>query len=187
MHKTIIVLASFLTLFNFTNLAQESTNSSEKYGNTLNFGLGVGGYYGYYRYVGHSMPVLHLDYEFEVANSFTLAPFVNIYSYNRRHKYDSEYYNYRQTVVPIGLKGTYYFDKLLQAGSKWDFYLAGSLGYALVFSRWDDGYLGDKNFYAYPRSIYLDIHIGAEYHVNNKIGVFLDLSSGVSTIGIAIH
>jgi len=35
--------------------------------------------------------------------------------------------------------------------------------------------------------LFLNIHIGAEYHINKKVGVFLDLSSGVSTIGLAIH
>lgn len=36
-------------------------------------------------------------------------------------------------------------------------------------------------------ALYLDGHIGAEYHISQKIGIFLDLSSGVSTFGLAIH
>ena len=34
---------------------------AEKYGNTLNLGLGVGGFTGRYGYVGHSMPVFHMN------------------------------------------------------------------------------------------------------------------------------
>ena len=178
--KTKIFTSLFLLMIIGTNLSAQEAASSEKFGNTLNMGLGLG----YYGYVGHSIPVFHLNYEFRVANSFTLAPFVSFYSYRRATKYG---YYYHETVIPIGVKGTYYFDELLQAGSKWDFYLAGSLGFAIVNSRWDDGYYGDANEYRRGSPLYLDIHAGAEYHINNRLGVFLDLSSGVSTVGLAIH
>ncbi|MES2779512.1 MAG: hypothetical protein V4651_06390 [Bacteroidota bacterium] len=171
---------------------QFSATAQEKFGKTLNLGLGIGGYSGYYGYVGRSLPVFHLDYEFDVAKSFTLAPFVNFYSYSHDYYWGNNntpyrYYTYRETVIPIGLKGTYYFDDLLKANSKWDFYLAGSLGFAIVNATWDDGYYGNRNYYRGGSSLFLDIHVGTEYHFNNRIGAFLDLSSGVSTIGLAIH
>jgi hypothetical protein len=171
---------------------QFTATAQEKYGKTLNLGLGIGGYSGYYGYVGRSLPVFHLDYEFDVAKNFTLAPFLNFYSYSHDYywgdkNHPNRYYAYRETVIPIGLKGTYYFDDLLKANSKWDFYLAGSLGFALVNSQWDDGYGGNRNYYQRGSALFLDIHIGAEYHFNSRVGAFLDLSSGVSTIGLAIH
>jgi hypothetical protein len=176
----------FLSNFCFTCYAQET------YGKTLNLGLGVGGYSGYYGHVGRSLPVFHVDYELDVAKNFTLAPFINIYSFSNSYYWGNnntpfKNYTYRQTVVPIGAKGIYYFDDLLNATSSWDFYLAGSLGFAIVSSSWDAGYNGDRNYYQSPSSLFLDIHIGAEYHFNRGVGAFLDLSSGVSTIGIAIH
>ena len=177
--KTKIFTSLFLLMILGTNLSAQETGSSEKFGNTLNLGLGLG----YYGYVGHSIPVLHLNYEFGVARNFTLAPFISFYSYRR---VKSGYY-YHETVIPVGAKGTYYFDELLKANSKWDFYATGSLGFAIVNSRWDDGYNGDYNEYRRSSPLYLDIHVGTEYHVNNRIGVFLDLSTGVSTIGLAIH
>jgi hypothetical protein len=184
--KKIIYMAIFLMLLHQKVSAQES------YGKVLNIGLGIGGYSGYYGYVGRSLPVFHIDYEFNVAKNFTLAPFVNFYSYSNSYYWGNKnnpyrYYNYRETVIPVGVKGTYYFDGLLEAGSKWDFYLAGSLGLAIVNSRWDDGYYGDKNYYHNGNPLFLDLHIGTEYHFTKKIGAFLDLSTGVSTIGIAIH
>ncbi|MFA6924812.1 MAG: hypothetical protein WC223_11240 [Bacteroidales bacterium] len=193
MKKLIIISLFFLSVLSFNISAQEAT-STEKFGNTLNLGLGIGGYSGYYGYIGHSLPVFHADYEFGVANNFTLAPFINFYSYSNRYywgnnhdNYPYKYYYYHETVIPIGAKGTYYFDKLLNANSKWDFYLAGSLGFAIVSSRWDNGYYGDRNYYHNANPLFLDIHIGTEYHLNNSLGLFLDLSSGVSTIGLAIH
>ncbi len=175
------------------SICQLTANAQEKFGKTLNLGLGIGGYAGYYGYVGRSLPVFHIDYEFDVAKNFTLAPFLNFYSYSNDYywgnkNYPYRYYSYTETVIPIGMKGTYYFDDLLQAGSNWDFYLAGSLGFAIVNRSWSDNYYGDKNYYRGPNSpLFLDLHIGTEYHFNNRIGAFLDLSNGVSTIGLAIH
>ena len=164
------------------------TTATEKYGRTLNLALGVG----YYGYLGHSIPVLHINYEFDVAKNFTLAPFISFYSYSNEYYYgDSKngyrYYAYHETAVPIGVKGSYYFDDLLKAGPKWDFYLAGSLGFAIVNSSWENGYYGDRNIYHGSSALFLDAHIGTEYHISDKIGVILDLSTGVSTIGLAIH
>ncbi|MBN1339280.1 MAG: hypothetical protein JXA03_08150, partial [Bacteroidales bacterium] len=123
--------------------------------------------------------------------SFTLAPFISFYSYRRDYYYgnphDNNRYYYHETVILGGVKGTYYFDDLLNANPKWDFYLAGSLGFAFSNSRWDDGYEGDKDYYNSARPLFLDLHIGSEYHFNDKLGAFLDLSTGVSTIGLAIH
>jgi hypothetical protein len=119
------------------------------------------------------------------------APFITFYSYRNEYYWGNKYYPYgyyyySQTVVPIGVKGTYYFDRILNAGPKWDFYLAGSLGFAIVSTTWDAGYYGDRNYYPGGSPLFFDIHAGAEYHINKKIGIFLDISSGVSTVGLAI-
>lgn len=166
--------------------------AQEKFGNTWNLGLGVGGYAGYYKYAGRSLPVFHVNYEFTVAKNFTLAPFISVYRFTDEYYWGNNnnpdrFYTYRETVIPVGVKGMYYFDDVLNATSKWDFYLGGSLGFAIVNGHWDSGYGGDKNYYHGDRSVFLDLHIGTEYHFNSRIGAFLDLSSGISTIGIAIH
>ena len=190
--STLITLLLF-TMAGYTASAQNSS-SGEHYGRTLNLGLGVGGYSGYYGYVGHSMPVFHINYEFEVAKSFTLAPFISFATYsnsyywgNPNKNYPYKNYSYHETIIPIGAKGTYYFDDLLKANSKWDFYLAGSLGFSIVNTSWDSDYYGDENYYKHGGSTFFDLHIGAEYHFNSRLGAFLDLSTGVSTIGLAIH
>lgn len=175
-----LALLSLFLLVGSSNLSAQKRIFSENYSG-LNLGLGLGGYYGYYGYYNQALPVFHINYEFDVANSFTLAPFLSFSSY----RYDRYYYN--QTIIPIGVKGTYYFDQLLNANSDWDFYLAGSLGFAIVKSSWDNGYNGDTNYYRDGSPLFLDLHIGTEYHLNNRLGIFLDLSTGVSTVGLAIH
>ncbi|MFA6261528.1 MAG: hypothetical protein WC760_08670 [Bacteroidia bacterium] len=167
-------------------------SAQEKYGNALNLGIGVGGYSGYYSYVGRSLPVITVNYEFDVAKNFTLAPFIGFSTYTNSYywgnnNYPYAYYTYRETVIPIGVKGTYYFDDLIKLNSKWDIYLGASLGFAIVNHSWDQGYYGDKNYYRRGSNLYANIHLGVEYHFNSHLGGFFDLSSGVSTIGLAIH
>lgn len=182
MKKTLLAIFAFLVVFTLQTKAQE------KYGSTLNLGIGAG-YYGYYGYVGRTLPVINVNYEFDVNKNFTLAPSISFYSYSNRYYYDrnNRFYEYRETVIPIAVKGSYYFDDLLEAGGDWDFYLAGSLGFAIVNSRWDNDYPGDRNIYREASPLFIDLHLGTEYHFNDNIGAFLDLSTGVSTIGIAIH
>ena len=56
------------------------------------------------------MPVLHSDFEFDVAKSFTLAPFLSFYSYRFDYYYSNPHgnikYYYHETVILIGAKGT---------------------------------------------------------------------------------
>lgn len=187
MKKSTITSLIFLLIVNFTISAQEA-DTPEKFGKTLNLGLGLG----YYGYVGHAMPVVHADFEIDVARNFTLAPFITYYSYQNNYywgnkNYPDRYYYYRQTVIPFGVKGSYYFDEFLKAGPKWDFYLAASLGYAIRKTTWEDGYYGETTIARGASGLYLDAHIGAEYHLGQKGGLFLDLSSGISTIGVALY
>jgi phospholipase C len=189
--KKIITLS--LLILSVANIVAQDKTGYEKYGKTLNMGIGIG----YYGNVNHSLPVATINYEFDVAKNFTLAPFAGIYSYQNYYywgnpskpKWDPSYrqYSYRETVVPIGVKGSYYFDQLLKAGSKWDFYAAGSLGFVIRNVVWEDNYSGDRNAYQSSSPIYLDVHVGTEYHINQKMGLFLDLSTGVSTFGLAVH
>ncbi|MBK7027796.1 MAG: hypothetical protein IPH45_00605 [Bacteroidales bacterium] len=156
-----------------------SAQKGEKYGKTLNLGLGIGGYSGYYGYLARTLPVFHINYEFDAARNFTLAPFITVFSYRGDY--------YRETVIPLGIKGSYYFDQVFEAGPAWDFYLAGSLGFAIRNASWDEDYHGDRDYYHRASPLFLDIHVGTEYHFNRKVEMFLDLSSGVSTIGLAIR
>jgi len=174
----IFIFILFLSALGSNVSAQRNVNNSENYGRTLNLGLGVGGYAGYYGYIAHSIPVFNINYEFDVANSFTLAPFLTFFTYHQNY--------YRETVIPLGVKGTYYFDQILGANPDWDFYLAGSLGFSIVKTTWDNGYT-QNDTYNSANPVFLDLHIGAEYHLSDKVGLFLDLSTGVSTLGLAFH
>lgn len=160
---------------------------AEKFGNTLNVGLGIG-YYGYY----YAAPALALNYEFDVFRNFTLAPFIGISTYrNYRYWGDVNYpyrdYYYRETVLPVGVKGSYYFDELLKADGKWDFYAALSLGVTFRTIHWENGYYGNRVIRNYSSPLYANLHIGTEYRFSRRAGLFLDLSTGFSTLGLSFH
>ena len=182
--KTKIFTLALLSLFLImgTNLSAQKKTYSGNYGGALNLGLGIGGYGGYYGYYTGTLPVFSINYEFDVAKNFTLAPFLTFVSYHNYYKNNG----YRESIIPIGVKGSYYFDEILNANSNWDFYLAGSLGFSIVKTSWEGSYRGDSN-YSTANPLFLDLHIGTEYHLSKKVGLFLDLSTGVSTIGLAIH
>lgn len=186
--KKIMLMSLLITTMIGTSVSAQETDYSEKYGQTLNAGLGLG----FYGYVDNLMPVLHANYELDVAQNFTLAPFITYYSYQNYHYWGNnntpyKSYYYRVTAIPIGIKATYYFDQLFHANSRWDFYAAGSLGMVIRNTNWESGYFGDKTVRNGSSGLYLDLHIGTEYHLNNALGLFLDLSSGISTFGLAVH
>jgi hypothetical protein len=188
MKKLTFTLLSVLILTG-TNIFAQQTKTVEKYGKTLNAGVGIG----YGNYNGNNTPVLHADFEFDVLKNFTLAPFITYYSYQNYYywgdnnkNYPFRNYYYRETVIPIGVKGSYYFDQFINA-PKWDFYAAGSLGFVIRKTTWDSEYYGDQTVSHTTSPLYLDIHLGTEYHITKKIGAFVDLSTGISTLGLAVH
>ena len=190
MKKIIIATA---ILFAFIQNINAQAEYPEKFGNTLNLGAGIG----YYGYVGRSLPVGFLNYEFDVFRNFTLSPFIGIYSYRDNYYWgnpnkpgnDPSYrpYSYRTTAIPVGAKASYYFDEWFHAGPRWDFYIGTSLGFVYRNVVWENGYNGDRGAYTDASPLYLTGHIGSECYLNRKLGIFLDLSSGVSTFGLAIH
>jgi len=176
MKRISIIHFCLLVLLGYQVSAQDKP-VAEKYGNTLNLGMGCG----YYGYVGYSTPIIAANYEFDLCRNFTLAPFISAYTFQSRDN------TYREVVMPVGIKGSYYFDELLHANPNWDFYAAGCIGFCYRTISWGNQYYGDRTTYQMGSPVFLALHIGAEYHVTQKAGLFLDLSTGMSTFGVALH
>ena len=188
--KAIAAILLFSLLPCAATMAQEEqhamkANATEEYGNTLNLGLGAG-YYGYLQ--SHSAPIVFANYEFDISRGFTLAPFIGFSTSNGSNVYRNGYYsNYHETVVPVGVKGTYYFDELLDLNKKWDLYAALSLGLVYDAVSWNEDFNGGSSSSSTSGHFDAELHIGGEYHFNRRLGLFADLSTGVSSIGLAIH
>jgi hypothetical protein len=183
--------------FFFLSISISNVNAQEKFGRTLNLGAG----FGYYGYMGGIGPAVNVNYEFDLVKNVTLAPSVGFYTYHNDYYFGDYYYNgnyygsnnygYRDIVIPIGAKGTYYFDDLLNLPKQFDLYAAASAGVVFRSRTWDAGYNAayyGKKYYGHTYSpIYIDAHAGGEYHLNKGIGFYVDLSTGFSTVGIALH
>lgn len=177
----------FLILTCNCSIAQE-LKKKEVYGNALNAGAGLG----YYRYVGYPVQTVHVDYELQIDADITVAPFINMYAYSGTYFWgdlnnETRIYDYSETVIPIGLKVSYYFDKLLKAGPNWDFYSSGSLGFVFRKTTWEPAYTGKNQIDPGMGPLYLDLHIGSEFHLTKVFGFQLDLSAGMTTLGLCIH
>ena len=93
------IAASVILLTAGATAANAQTTMSshdEQYGHTLNLGVGIG----YYGYLNQDVPFIFANYEFDVARSFTLAPFIGFSSYRSDRYYDGRYY-YHETIVPM--------------------------------------------------------------------------------------
>jgi hypothetical protein len=167
----------FFGIFFVNLLNAQGKGISEKYGNTFNIGVGSG--IGNYGYAFSKTPAVHMDYEFDIIRTLTLAPFVTLYHYQNNF--------YHERVIPVGLKATCYFDQIVKAHARWDFYLAGSLGFAIRETVWENGFTPDPAINYGPGALYMVISIGTEYHINKNFGAYIDLSNGISTIGLSIH
>jgi hypothetical protein len=194
--KTKIVIMLSVAIAAITPVtAQETlrTYGHEKFGNTLNLGFGAG--YGNYNSRGGSFvsPGINLNYEFDVMRNLTLAPSVSASTY-RSYRYwgdgnnPTQRYSYRQLNVPIGVKASYYFDEWLRATDRWDFYVGTTVGFVYRSAVWESGYDGDRDYYyASTSPLFVNMHIGSELHLTQRTGIFLDLSTGMSTFGFGFH
>jgi len=158
------------------------------FGNTLN----IAGQLGYSVYAGEFVPVVYADYEFEIADNFTLAPSVEYYSYQNQSYWGDatnayKNYTYRESLIPLGCKGSYYLNNLLNTGNRWDVYVAVSFEYIIRTTNWDDGNTDKPMVNNGASALAANMHIGTEYHVDKRFGMYVDLSTGVSVLGIAIH
>jgi hypothetical protein len=189
--KKLLFIAFTLLTISISNVSAQRGGGQEKFGNTLNLGAGVG----YYGYIAGIAPAVSANYEIDLVKNVTLAPFVAFWTYRSNDYYyynpadpaQSNYYSYTETVIPFGVKGSYYFDDLLNLPSKFDLYAAASAGFIIRARHWQNGYAGDKYYGRNYSPLYIDAHAGGEYHFNKKIGFYVDLSTGLSTVGIALH
>lgn len=173
-----------LALLLFPMLFVSVIKAQERFGNTLNVGAGIG-YYGY-------SPSISANYEFGLFRNFTLAPFASVVTYKNYRYWGNEFnpyknYYYRETIIPFGLKTCYYFDEWLKAGDRWDFYLGASFGIAYHNTVWEHGYEGNRVVRRFNMPFYASLHLGSECHLTETFGIYLDLSTGLSTFGLGFH
>ncbi len=187
MKFTRVIMCFILVALATSAFGRKRDRDYESYGNTVNVGLSLA----YYKFVGEAVPAVRINYEIDVAEDITVAPFVGYFGFHSFAFPDknSPLYRhyYREIVMPMGATGYYYFDGLLGDHEAWDFYAGLSLGIQYRRKTWTDGYVGASTVAKNTADFYYDGHIGVEYHLSSKIGAYLDLSKGMTMFGIGVH
>jgi hypothetical protein len=178
----------FLVLLVPLCVAAQQPSAGEVYAQSLNISAGTG----YYRYVGYNVPVVHANYELPVDELLTVAPFAAFYRYETNYYWGDEthtprYFHYSEKVLPIGIKVTGYLDELINAGKRWDFYAAGSIGLIIRKTSWVADYEGPRKINPGTGGMFLDFHVGTEFHCTRMLGIQLDCAAGETTLGLAFH
>lgn len=165
----IIILLSALVV------SQQAFAQYKKGDKLLNAGIGLGAYYGGGVPIGASL-------EFGVTDEISVGPMIDFYSWG----YNFGGYKWRYTFVPIGVRGSYHVNELLNLDNdKLDLY--GGLGLGYYISKYSDnsGYVGSYNN-AYGSRVFLNAHVGGRYYFKPNLGGFAELGYGVSTLKLGI-
>lgn len=153
-----------MTLSLFQTTSAQAVQERELHGSALNLGVGIG---------ARQVSIFHANYEFDAASNITLAPFISFYDFT----------NY----IPIGVKGSFYFDEVLNLDREWDLYAGASIAMGIVSDGWNEQYYRDLYRFRGPNAMLFDAHIGMEYQVTPRVGMFLDLSGNAQTIGLVLR
>ncbi len=168
MKKHFIVIASLLAIGQICN-AQYAFDKGDK---LLNVGIGVDSYY------GGGIPV-GASFEYGITDAISVGGNLDYFSNN--------YGSFRYSVLYLGARGSYHFNKLLNINTdKFDVYAGAGLGFR-NFS-WHNTYDGPGLSNTYTSGLYLGIFAGCKYYFNHKIGAFAELGALGSTnarIGLA--
>ncbi|MEH0154293.1 hypothetical protein V6R21_09110 [Limibacter armeniacum] len=120
--------------------------------------VGLGvGYYG-------DIP-LFADYEFGITKDVTIGPAIG--------------FGFGANWLSLGAKGRFYFDDFVNLNGKFDLYAGGTLGLIPVVNNHSDHYESG--------GLFLALNVGGRYHFTNRLGGFLDLSTGASSIGLSFR
>jgi len=112
----------------------------------LNFGFGINS--------GGDFP-MYASYDFPVNEDISIAPLVQL--------------DLGFNWLTLGVKGDYYFDRLLQLPSDWDVYGGANGGFNIFFNDHNDA-----------STLELGLQIGGRWHWNDKWALNLEFAGGSS-------
>jgi len=160
--------ATILAVFCLLSIGAFAQSPLDKGALQLNAGFGTSGW-GTPIYVG-------LDYG--IHEDITLGGEFSFRSYNQSY-YNSAYgnYEYKSTIMGIGINGNYHFNRVMDIPSEWDFYVGPSLNFYIW--NYDDNYPGTND----NSDIGLGAQIGGRYFFTDNFGLNLELGGGSATNG----
>jgi len=169
-------LLSSLFVLAFMLVSVQSFAQYKKGDKLLNAGIGLGAYY------GGGIP-LGASFEVGVTDEISVGAQADFYTWGYNF---GGGYRYRYTFLPIGVRGSYHVNELLNLGvDNLDLYGGLSLGYYISSYRDNSGYSG---FYdnAYGNRVFLGVHIGGRYYFKPNLGAFAEVGYGVAPLKIGV-
>lgn len=157
-------------------VSSQSFAQYQKGDKLLNAGIGLGAYYGGGIPIGASL-------EFGITDQISVGPQIDYYSWGYNFGLG---YRYRYTFIPIGVRGSYHLNEVLNLGNeKLDLYAGAGLGYYISSYSDNTGYTGVYDN-AYGGRVFLNIHAGGRYYFKPNLGGFAELGYGVSTLKVGV-
>lgn len=157
-YSLLTILFLSISYFGFAQDGKKSAGSGN-YAGVGHLNVGFQTYWNYSSSLG-----FQADYEFNLANDFTVGPSVSYSGWDNA--------GYKYSVWGVGARFRWYADRVLQiTHPKWDVFANGDIGF---------------NIYNYPdydqhksySPLWIGLGIGGKFHFNEKIGLQLIIGSG---------
>ena len=155
--KKIFIAIVLIAASQFSVAQQYSSNKT-----LLNLGVGLSGW---------GIPV-YGGLDLKVTNDVTIGGEVSFRSYDENWNG----FSYHHSITGIVGNVNYHFGKWLDVPSSFDFYTGLNLGF-YVWSN-PDGYTGNHS-----SGLGIGAQLGGRYYFSNKVGVNLELGSGIINLG----
>ncbi|KAA9354811.1 MULTISPECIES: hypothetical protein [Larkinella] len=165
-------LLSSLLVMSLLLVGTQSFAQYQKGDKLLNAGIGLGAYY------GGGIP-LGASFEVGVTDEISVGAQVDFYTWSY-----SSYWRY--TFVPIGVRGSYHVNELLNLGNdKLDLYAGVGIGYRISSYKYD-GPGGSIYSDSYGSGAFFNLHLGGRYYFKPNIGAFAEVGYGVAPLKLGV-
>lgn len=166
LYSLITLLFVCTSLLGFSQDKKSGGGGSGNYAGVGHLNVGFQTYWNYSSSLG-----FQADYEFNLANDFTVGPSVSYSGWDNA--------GYKYSVWGVGARFRWYADRVLSiTHPKWDVFANGDIGFNIY--NYPDGD-NHKNY----SPLWLGLGIGGKFHFNEKIGLQLIIGSGAQ-IGLHI-
>lgn len=201
-YKTLI-FCLLIGVQGFSAVPRSMTGNNEtRYTKRLNVGFGYNYYAGIPFIVNYELSNRTLGMQEDPLEQYqlglTFAPQFGFYRYTDWYPSplrSFSNYNYSVNNLFFGVKTHFYFDRVLKMPEALDLYFAMAPQIMIRRVTWDydagipDIYKPNNRWLANRRGVnafVLPIHIGAEYKLSKKFGVWGDIGTMMSTVGLSV-
>jgi hypothetical protein len=171
--KNTILMLFVASILSFTS--EKAFAQFEKGDKLLNLGIGLNSYY------GGGVPI-GAAFEYGITDEISIGAQIDF----SRWSYGYGGYKWSYTFVPVAVRGSYHFGKLINLPTdKLDLYGGAALGYYISKYKDNTGYTGYYDN-VYGNKALFGIYAGGRYYFKDNIAGFAEVGYGVSTLKVGV-